>query len=65
MIVEGVGTNPVSSHANTFEYEAVDTYTNGNMYCVLFEKEEGQNIVHKYPINSLFRVIEVHPENCD
>lgn len=39
------------------EYDAMNAYTKGLMYCVLFEKD-GKQITHKYPLCSLFRVIE-------
>jgi len=38
-------------------YEALNAYTKGPMYCVLFEKD-GKRITHKFPLCSLFRVIE-------
>lgn len=36
---------------------AMNAYTKGSMYCILFEKDE-KRITHKYPTCSLFRVIE-------
>ncbi len=40
------------------EYDNVlNSYTKGPMYCVMFEKE-GKRITHKYPLSSIFRVIE-------
>ncbi len=36
---------------------ALNAYTKGPMYCVLFEKD-GERKTHKYPLVSLFRVIE-------
>ena len=42
-------------------YEAtVNAYTKGPMYCVLFDKA-GARVTHKYPVASLFRVIEDYP----
>lgn len=39
-------------------YENVlNAYTKGPMYCILFEKD-GKRITHKFPVCSLFRVIE-------
>ncbi|RVN04628.1 hypothetical protein [Sinorhizobium meliloti] len=39
-------------------YEGViNAYTKGPMYCVMFEKE-GQRVTHKFPLCSLFRIIE-------
>jgi len=40
----------------------LNAYTKGKLYCVLFEKD-GQRKTHKYPINSLFRVVEDYPES--
>lgn len=39
---------------------AINAYTKGAMYCVLFEKD-GQRVTHKYPVCSIFRVIEDYP----
>ncbi len=38
-------------------YQALNAYTKGPMYCVLIEKD-GQRITHKYPVCSIFRVVE-------
>lgn len=38
-------------------YDAMNAYTKGSMYCVLFEKD-GKRVTHKFPLCSLFRVIE-------
>jgi hypothetical protein len=43
-------------------YEALNAYTKGPMYCVLFEKD-GQRVTHKFPLCSLFRVIEDYMES--
>lgn len=40
----------------------INAYTKGPMYCVLFEKE-GVRKTHKYPLCSIFRVIEDYPES--
>lgn len=40
-------------------YEAVNAYTKGNMYCVLVVKD-GRRVVHKYPLCSIFRVVEAY-----
>lgn len=40
----------------------INAYTKGNMYCVLFEKD-GKRVVHKYPLSSLFRVIEDYSDS--
>lgn len=51
----------VSIHRNEtsqpIEYEALNAYTKGEMYCVLIEKD-GERLVHKYPLNQIFRVVE-------
>jgi len=36
---------------------ALNAYTKGPMYCVLFEKD-GARVTHKFPLCSLFRVVE-------
>ncbi len=41
------------------EYDVINAYTKGSMYCVLFEKD-GERITHKYPLCSLFRVEEAY-----
>ena len=39
-------------------YDDVDNaYTKGHMYCILFVKD-GELVTHKYPMESLFRVVE-------
>lgn len=38
-------------------YDAINAYTKGPMYCVLLEKD-GKRVTHKYPLCSIFRVIE-------
>ncbi len=43
-------------------YDAMNAYTKGPMYCVLFEKD-GKRITHKYPVCSIFRVIEEYNES--
>ncbi len=40
----------------------INAYTKGQMYCVLFEKD-GNRKTHKYPLCSLFRVVEDYPES--
>ena len=42
--------------------DVINAYTKGNMYCILFEKD-GKRVTHKYPLCSLFRVIEDYPES--
>lgn len=41
---------------------AINAYTKGPLYCVLFLKD-GKRTVHKYPLSSIFRVIEEYPES--
>ena len=36
----------------------INAYTKGSMYCVLFKDKEDRAQVHKYPLCSLFRVVE-------
>ena len=39
-------------------YENVENaYTKGNMYCIMFIKDK-KRVTHKYPLCSLFRVVE-------
>ena len=35
----------------------INAYTKSEMFCVLFEKD-GIELIHKYPLCSVFRVIE-------
>ena len=37
---------------------AVNAYQKGDMYCVMCKDEQGKYISYKYPINSIFRVVE-------
>ncbi len=43
--------------------DPINSYTKGPMYCVLFVDSEGKRVTHKYPVNSIFRVIESYPES--
>ena len=45
-----------TSHPIVYE-DVINAYTKGSMYCILFELE-GEKLVHKYPLCSLFRVEE-------
>ena len=38
--------------------DAISSYTKGPLFCVLFVNTEGKRVTHKYPLCSLFRVIE-------
>lgn len=40
----------------------INAYTKGKLYCVLFDNE-GQRKTHKFPINSIFRIVEDYPES--
>ena len=40
----------------------INAYTKGNMYCVLFLKDEKRK-THKYPLCSIFRVIEDYSDS--
>ena len=42
---------------------AINAYTKGPMYCVLFINSKKQRVTHKFPVCSLFRVIEDYPES--
>ncbi len=44
-------------YGETVGHTFVNAYTKGPMYCVLFEKG-GKRVTHKYPLCSLFRVVE-------
>ena len=37
--------------------DALNAYTKGPVYCVMFMKE-GKRMTHKYPLVTIFRVIE-------
>lgn len=43
-------------------YEVENAYTKGPMYCVFFVKD-GIRVTHKFPLCSLFRVIEDYNES--
>lgn len=42
-------------------YNVLNAYTKGPMYCVMFEKD-GKRVTHKYPLCTLFRVVEDYNE---
>jgi len=42
--------------------DAINAYTKGNLYCVLIEVN-GERVTHKYPLCSIFRVIEDYPDS--
>jgi hypothetical protein len=50
-----------TSHPIVYD-TVINAYTKGPMYCVLFEKD-GQRKTHKYPLVSIFRVIEDYPDS--
>jgi hypothetical protein len=39
-------------------YDAINTYTKGQLFCVLFEDEDGFLVVNKYPLCSIFKIVE-------
>ncbi len=41
---------------------AINAYTKGPMYCILFLRN-GFRTTHKFPLVTLFRVIEDYPES--
>ena len=42
------------------EYDNIEnTYTKGNLYCILIN-ENGNKIVHKFPLCSIFKIIETY-----
>ena len=43
--------------------EVINAYTKGPMYCILFINSKGERVTHKFPVLSLFRVIEQYPES--
>ena len=44
-------------------YEAINAYTKGPMYCVLMNTIDGDRKTHKFPLCSLFRIIEDYQES--
>jgi len=42
--------------------DVINAYTKGPMYCILFLKD-GKRVAHKFPLCSLFRVVEMYPES--
>ena len=45
-----------------YDEGVINAYTKGGLYCILFEKN-GQRITHKFPLVSIFRIIENYPES--
>ena len=44
------------------EYEGVrNTYTKGDLFCVYLDNEK----VHKYPIDTIFRIVEDYGTHAD
>lgn len=43
--------------SQSFTYDAINAYQKGDLYCVLLRREDGI-IVHKYPLSTVFRIIE-------
>jgi hypothetical protein len=51
-----------SSESIVYE-DAINAYTKGPMYCILFTNSKGERVTHKFPVCSLFRVIEQYPDS--
>lgn len=53
----------ISIHRNEtslpIEYDALNAYTKGDLFCVLLEKD-GERVVHKYPLGQIFRIVETY-----
>lgn len=50
--------------SNPLVYEnVINAYTKGQMYCILFVNKSEERVTHKFPLCSLFRVIEEYPES--
>ena len=45
-----------SSYPIVYE-DVINAYTKGNMYCILLKKDD-KTVTHKFPLCSLFRVVE-------
>jgi hypothetical protein len=41
----------------------INAYTKGPVYCVLFVNTVGKRVTHKYPLISIFRIIEDYPDS--
>jgi hypothetical protein len=41
-----------------YKENIINCYTKDGMYCVLFSNDNNVKVVHKYPINNIFRVVE-------
>jgi hypothetical protein len=49
--------------SNAIPYDnAINCYTKGPMYCILFERD-GERVTHKYPVVNIFRIIEDYGES--
>lgn len=42
--------------------KALNTYTKGPLYCILFERS-GKRITHKFPLCNVFRIIEEYGDS--
>jgi hypothetical protein len=50
--------------SNPIVYDnAINAYTKGKLYCVLFINSENRRVTHKFPINSIFRIVEDYPDS--
>ena len=43
--------------------EVINAYTKGQMYCILFVNKKGERVTHKFPLPSIFRIIEDYPDS--
>lgn len=49
-----------SSYSIVYE-NVINAYTKGNLYCVFFVNSKQERVTHKFPLCSLFRIIEDYP----
>jgi hypothetical protein len=51
-----------SSQPHVYE-NVINAYTKGPLYCVLFVNKEGNRVTHKFPLCTVFRIIEDYPDS--
>jgi len=51
-----------SSLPHVYE-NVINAYTKGQLYCVLFVNSQGKRVTHKFPLCSIFRIIEDYPDS--
>ena len=51
-----------SSLPHNYE-NVINAYTKGNLYCILFVNTDGKIVTHKFPLCSIFRIIEDYPDS--